>query len=184
MSSSNNTANPPIPVIPDPAASLSSASTIQPGSPSSTTQSPGSEGAFFPKFIKILQKASKKLFIWFVFTVVVGLLPIVASWFLGHFDRKLADPIDLFVHGELLIISFALAADAMGDLFNSNKLGGIAGVFLFGICFVLFALSGLIFAGLGIIGTAIDKQGVSTFSFYMLAATFLASMGCKILTEV
>ena len=152
---------------------------------SSAKQSIGSRlRVVFPKFMGIFKKVIKKLVIWFIFTVAIGLLPIIASWFLGHFDHKLSDPFDLFFRGELLIIAFALAADAMGDLVNSNKLDNTVGVLLFGICFILFALFGLVFAGLGIMGSAIDKESVGTFSFYMLGATFVASMGCKILTEV
>src|SRR5438876_2071715 len=111
MSTSNNPANPPPPTNPNPP--------INPA-PAAQQHHVSKFREDLSKFIEILKKASKKLIIWLFFTVIIGLLPIIASGLLGHFNHTLKDNFDLFFHGELLIISFVLAADAMGDLINSN----------------------------------------------------------------
>ncbi len=183
-SSSNNPTSLPIPPTPN-----NPNTTIIPTSPV-TAQSPSlKKQVFFSKSKSVLKKASRKLFNWFIFTVIIGLMPITISIIFGNFDHKLSDVFNLFIHGELLIICFALAADAMGDLVSNKKMDKGIGYVLFGLCIVWFTLSGFVFAGLTIVASYvdvekyIDKQDVGIFSIYMLIATLLTSMSCKILTE-
>ncbi len=66
-----------------------------------------------------------KLLKWAIFTVVISLVPfgvLALNVLIEGNDIQVAA---LWPHGELMLVATALAADALGDLIASNRLGGI-----------------------------------------------------------
>jgi hypothetical protein len=61
-----------------------------------------------------------KLARWFVFSVLIALLPICFTYVYMLTDGKSPSLPDVLARGELLLISVALAADALGDLIASG----------------------------------------------------------------
>ena len=132
-----------------------------------------------------------KLFKWFVFNVLLAVLPFVSADIYLWFHKKFDDILkpwrhgDLFwPHGELFLIASAIGADAVGGLaWRSSPAGPtwlkrIAGVG----CAVLVLLS---FGWYGMVQAdpsySVDR--VVEGSQYVLIFTLVASVFCKAFSE-
>ncbi len=62
-----------------------------------------------------------KIVRWFVFTVLVSLVPFVMVALNMWSDDKTVQLVALWPHGELLLVSTALAANAVGDLIPTRS---------------------------------------------------------------
>jgi hypothetical protein len=58
---------------------------------------------------------------WLGFSVIIGLVPIIASLILAALIKKPTSLLEIIAHGELFIISIALVAEALRDLQYINK---------------------------------------------------------------
>src|SRR5579864_4428578 len=58
---------------------------------------------------------------WIGFSVIIGLVPIIASLTIAALIKKPTSILEIIAHGELLIISIALVAEALRDLQYNNK---------------------------------------------------------------
>src|SRR5579863_1592711 len=83
-----------------------------------------------------------KLLKWLIFTVVVALVPfgIVALDLWDKGDNLFAWSV-LWPHGELMLVSTALAADALGDLIASDRPSGSLKIAAGGGCLVVLIIT-------------------------------------------
>jgi hypothetical protein len=84
--------------------------------------------------------------IWLIFSVVLALAPLIfntVSTFMTGVDPSMAD---LIGHGELLIVSVALGADAVGKLIGTGPHYKTPKVVASGACIFLVIISSLLFS--------------------------------------
>lgn len=126
----------------------------------------------------------EKITYWFIFNVVIALLPLVFNVLL-IFSRDIPFNAEaLFFRGELLIVSAAIAADAVGGLIGGGQKNRISRLIIGGMCVVLLCLSSLLFAAISIDETAFSPSRVTIISLVMFLSTVVASGSCKWLSEV
>src|SRR5579859_849894 len=78
---------------------------------------------------------------WIGFSVIIGLVPIIASLTIAALIKKPTSILEIIAHGELLIISIALVAEALRDLqyTNKEKSDGFKSFIQWGACIVLIS---------------------------------------------
>lgn len=127
----------------------------------------------------------RRILKWFLFSVLIALAPLAAdglnrlSQISGTISLK---PITVGIlgHGELLLISAALAADTIGDLIASGEQFKTLKLVTGGASAIIILLASIWYADIaGILlgGRALDFTTVAYGSSIILAATVLAS-GC------
>lgn len=62
----------------------------------------------------------RKLLGWFIFTLIFSLLPIYLNWLSGVSRDQALTMVNLTSHGELLIISVAITAAALGEIITND----------------------------------------------------------------
>jgi hypothetical protein len=125
----------------------------------------------------------EKLMNWFAFNIFIAILPIIAHLAKLFNEGQNISFFDLFSHGELLLISVAITADAIGELVLKGKTKGrYAAYFYLGVMFAFG--SGTWFATLGIDGAA--SQVERSFAILSIALFFgsVFAANCKFLAEV
>ena len=132
------------------------------------------------------KKAVKTFTIWFVFTVIVALIPISFNVVAVIF-RQSQHPalLTVLAKGELLIVSVAVGSDEIGRYFASDT-NEIYEIIPACICFVLVISSAFLFplfATLSPTDTSITAQDLSSTSTFMFFATILSSGVCVLMTE-
>jgi hypothetical protein len=160
---------------------------------------------------KVLARHRKKrrsnLLRWLGFSVVIGLLPILASGIISTATQKPFSLEETLSHGELLIISIAIVVEALRDLLYANRGtdDDFRSLIIFGCCTVI-VLSCLLFGILAAhdagvsstIATVVDmkdnskavtalknsENGLNTgfvmyYSFIMFVIALLAGGSCK-----
>jgi hypothetical protein len=86
---------------------------------------------------------------WGLFTVAIAVLPFAGVGLIAWLGDDPFSFAKLWQHGELLLVSIALSADAIGDLIFSTLHGTtrpLGRVVLTGVCLLLFGLEILFFA--------------------------------------
>jgi hypothetical protein len=124
---------------------------------------------------------SEKLLRWFIFSVVISLLPLAFYYVRAMTDGKAVSLPELLARGELLLIAVALAADAIGDLLASKSAGmlkTIAG----GGCVITVGFSSFYFADVST-KTAANVTVVFWMSLVLFAVSMISSACCKWLAE-
>lgn len=122
---------------------------------------------FFAKSPKIIQ--------WIIFTVLFTLLPFYLDLFLQIAKAKV-DVYNLFSHGELMLISSAISAETIGEIYMSNKRNSNSMLLNFGFnCIFLFFSAGIY---------VILKEYSSTFlvfaSLAIYFSTIIAALSSKV----
>ncbi len=87
-----------------------------------------------------------RLLRWFFFTVLVSLVPfgmVAVAFWSGDISFRLAN---LWPHGELLVVSTALAADAMGELIPTKATARRAKIISGGCCVLVLLISAIWYA--------------------------------------
>jgi hypothetical protein len=125
-------------------------------------------------------------FRWLVFSVLFGLIPFASAFFHLLITGQPA-PLPgtlpgLVAHGELFIISAALAADALGDLIASGKEWAIFKVFAGGGCVLALGLASLMFADVSFNASS-KPDVVYNASLWIFFTTLVSSGACKVLAE-
>jgi hypothetical protein len=123
-----------------------------------------------------------KIVIWFVFTVLVSLVPFVMVALNMWSDDKAVQLVALWPHGELLLVSTALAANAVGDLIPTRSFATRTKIVAAGSCIVLLIVAALWYAMIqGHPEFKLEK--ISEGSITLFVFTLIASGSCKLLAE-
>ena len=134
---------------------------------------------------KYLKKSGRKLLIWSVCTFVASVLPLGARGLYTYYNHTLHSPYDLVMHGELFLLSVALATHSIGELHVNNKAHFLAGNIFFWIFFILFSFFLLMYSMLSV-GTVNNQQGIEglgSLSLSLYVTTYLFSVACKVYVE-
>ena len=123
--------------------------------------------------------------IWFVFTVVITLLPIIFNGILSlFFVESNVSLSNVLVHGELFIVSVGIGSDAIGRVFASRTKRDFD-ITIVGGCFILVVISaglfGVFSAPLNI--SNLNYDNVSLFSLVTFTMTILLSAICVFMSE-
>jgi hypothetical protein len=133
---------------------------------------------------EISRKIQKKLIIWTTFSVLIGSFPIILNLLILFAQNKPIYFFDLFAHGELLLISIAIAAGAMGDMIYSKRFERVRDIASICTCFIIILFSISWFASLGIGGKASNTVGFGIISIVLFIATVFVSGNCEAIVEV
>lgn len=129
-----------------------------------------------------------KLIRWTIFSVAVALLPLVFHALQLTTRGKAVSVTAVTSHGELLLISVALAAAAIGDLLgNRNWTLSIPKLVASGFCMLMLLLSSFYYADISacrMSGQLIEDGVIATVSVLSYAFTLVCSGCCVALAEV
>jgi hypothetical protein len=125
---------------------------------------------------------TSKLLRWFLFAVVISLVPLLFTGLTLWGDDKIVSLAALWPHGELLLISTAIAAEAIGGMIPTGPNAGSAKIVSTGACTILLFISALWYAVIQAHpGFKADK--ISESSLALFALTLVAALCCKALAE-
>ena len=71
-----------------------------------------------------MRTKAEKTGLWFAFSVVLALLPLLVNLLMFHVDGKPIAWFELVSHGELFLVAAALSADGLGRLRVRGEIGG------------------------------------------------------------
>lgn len=89
---------------------------------------------------------AEKLVRWFMFSVLVSLVPLALTYFILWVDRREVHLEMLVARGELLLISTTLGAAALGELFPGTRENALEKLLSGGALVLLMLTSSLFFA--------------------------------------
>lgn len=119
---------------------------------------------------------------WFIFSVVISLVPLFTSYVGLALDRRTAGLAAVIGRGELLLITTTLAAAAIGELIPSGRERGTQKLLAGGACTVIVLLSSLVFAAVQARPHA-DPALTFVLSMSLFCGTLLASGSCLYLAH-
>jgi hypothetical protein len=121
-----------------------------------------------------------RLLKWAFFTVLISLAPLILTGLsLWAEDRMMMSL--LWPHGELLLISTAVAADAVGAMVPTGPNARKSKIVSVGSCVVLLTVSALWYAMIQVHGYSPGKISESSVALFL--ATLIAAFGCQVLAE-
>lgn len=130
-------------------------------------------------------KKKNQLLLWLFLGVVFALSPLACNFLLLRVDGKPATILELCSRGELFLISAAIAADALGKLFNQSQ--GRAAQIVCGIgCVYLLFWASVEFAMVApklSVPQSYNSVGVAWDSIWVFAFTIAAGMGAVLISE-
>lgn len=91
---------------------------------------------------------AEKLVRWFMFSVLVSLVPLALTYFNLWLDHREGQFEVLVARGELLLICTTLGAAAIGELFPGNREHGLAKLLIAGGLILLILISSVCFAAI------------------------------------
>ena len=106
----------------------------------------GSSGGRTGKGGGAMSTTQEKLVRWFMFSVLVSLVPLALTYFNLWVDRRDVRLDMLVARGELLLISTTLGATALGELFPSTRENALEKLLSGGALVVLMLMSSFFFA--------------------------------------
>jgi hypothetical protein len=126
----------------------------------------------------------ERLVKWIVFSVVISLLPLAADWAnrISQGRSGISEDVlaEVLAHGELLLISAAIAADAVGDLIGSRPEFKMLKYLAGGACLAIILFGSLWYADIAANfrdGLALDHVMIAKWSTWILGLTVFTS-GC------
>ena len=121
--------------------------------------------------------SAEKFTIWLFSSVLFALLPLVFSAGVLLMEGRQIKLPDMLAHGELLIVSAGIAADATGQALLGNISKGLSRILSSASCVVILALSSYCFAFVSISPTVqIDTANVAELSVTIFFLTMLTSI--------
>jgi len=123
---------------------------------------------------------------WFIFSVVIGILPIIWTGLRLLTQGSALSLESLFGRGDLLLVASALSAAAIGELFLSTSDRSVFKLFSGGGCLIVIMVSCLWYSdivGYLLSGASYDKVIVSKLSIGLFVLSFLASAGSHSLAD-
>lgn len=133
---------------------------------------------------KLSPKMKKKIIAWVTFSIMISIFPLLLNIAYAFGNNKPIVFLELFAHGELLLISVGISADAIGDLISSGNIKSVTSIIVLCCCILILLFSASWFASLGIGGSAANKQGFGISSLILFFTTLILSGICKVLAEV
>lgn len=127
-----------------------------------------------------------KLIRWFVFGVLVALVPIVVSY-LDLVVKSQAVKFDnLIGDGGLLLIISAICAGAIGELIGSGRSALFFKIVSTGVTVIILLISSFMFASIfeGRANLSVDVHAVADLSFWIFIIGMISCAGCIALSEL
>ncbi len=118
---------------------------------------------------------------WIIFSVIIALMPLVFNVLRGVIKGQGIDIVQVFSEGELLLVSAAIAAGSLGQLFGGGSSHGVAKLISGGSCTIILMLTSLCFAyisGAKSSSEVLNMRAISYGSMIMLGFTVSASLCC------
>ncbi len=135
-----------------------------------------------------MQRTTHRLTRWAIFSVAVALLPLVFHALQLATRGKPVSVAAVTAHGELLLISVALAAAAIGDLLGSrNWTHSLSKLVSSGFCMLMLLLASFYYADICACrmgGQPIEDAVISKVSILSYLFTLICSASCVALSEV
>lgn len=125
---------------------------------------------------------AEKLVRWFIFSVLIALLPIVFAYWHIATDGKHPNWASIVAHGELMLVSVALAADAIGELIGRGAAKPLKKILAGGGCTITVISASFYFADVSS-KPPVDLELVLRTSLGIFLLTVIASASCKALAE-
>lgn len=127
-----------------------------------------------------MQSRSEKLLRWFIFSVLIALVPLAVSYLGLRLEQQAASLYLLTARGELLLVSTTIASAAVGELIPAGRRKPIRKLLAGGCCMLLITVSSFLFATIQARSSA-DPLTVFTASVALFGGTLLASFGAMYL---
>ena len=127
------------------------------------------------------RRAKDRLVRWSLFGVLVSLVPFVVRWMLEQTAGNGIAHSGLVSQGELLLVSTAIAATAVGDLFNVHPRLRVRCSAVAGCCLLLVAISSAYYGAVAI--TESNKRSVVVFSILLFILSLVGGAASIITAE-
>jgi hypothetical protein len=125
----------------------------------------------------------RAIVLWCTIDVLIGSGTIVWSVLTLFAGGKPIQFFDLFAHGELLIISALIAANAIGDLIRNEGISSTRSTILFCVTLLILLFGFLGFPSLGPGGEAVNIVGYGQFSLAWYFLSIITGLHCVIIKE-
>lgn len=126
-----------------------------------------------------------RIFIWIFFSVLVALTPLVFQTIFFSINGNSYDLFDLVGQGELLLISTALCATSIGELFNNYSHGyylNTLKIISSGLTLLILLISAFAFSVISSLDILhqnnINKEIIVSLSFYIFSFSVIVSTSC------
>jgi len=125
----------------------------------------------------------EELLLWALFSVIIALLPFAIHSLLILTRGDIPTATLLFSKGELVLVSSAIVASAMGSLFISGRKYKITKIIVGGLCVCVLILASAWFAIISIESNSpsFDANFASNGSIVMFVFSVISSAGCVML---
>lgn len=120
---------------------------------------------------------TERLVRWFLFSVLVSLIPLALTYVNLLLDGREAHLAMLLARGELLLVSATLGAAALGELFPSGREHAMAKLLASGASVLMIVLSSVCFASIQSRQSP-DPGPVLVLSVFLFAGMLLAAGSC------
>ncbi len=127
---------------------------------------------------------AEKLTRWFIFGVVVSLLPFALAFLNLWASKKPAKIEDLFSRGELLLVSTAIGAAAIGELLGIKDTHALGKIIVGGFSFVTVLTQMAWYAYASDASRGLDGRYVAKFSIVFFVVTLFCSSACLFLAGI
>ena len=127
---------------------------------------------------------AEKLTRWCIFGGVVSLLPISLAYLNLWASKKPAKIEDLFSRGELLLVSTAIGAAAIGELLGVKDTYALGKIIVGGCSFVAVLTQMAWYAYASDASRGLDGRNVAKFSVFLFAVTLICSLACLLLAGI
>lgn len=130
------------------------------------------------------KRMAEKLTRWFIFGVVVSLLPFALAYLNLWASKKPAKIEDLLSRGELLLVSTAIGAAAIGELLGVKDTHALGKIIVGGCSFVAVLMQMAWYACTSDASRGLDGQYVARSSLVFFAVTLVCSFACLFLAGI
>ena len=127
---------------------------------------------------------------WLFFSVIIALLPILAGVVILLLFQQPITFLNTISHGELLLVSTAILAEAIGELLVNDTVNRIFKVLVSGLNLAVFGMACLLYATIvsAMNNTTpgsrkIDPETIAVISFIVFGWTMLTGIGSKWVAE-
>ncbi len=127
---------------------------------------------------------AEKLTRWFIFGVVVSLLPFALAYLNLWASKKPVKIEDLFSRGELLLVSTAIGAAAIGELLGIKETHALYKIIIGGCSFVAVLTQMAWYAYASDASRRLDGRNVAKLSVAFFVVTLFCSAACLFLVSI
>ena len=133
-----------------------------------------------------MANAANKLVRWFIFGVVIAIVPLAYSYLDLVMKRKTPTLTSIIGDGGLLLIISAICAGALGELIGSGRGATVFKIISSGGTVVILLLSSLLFASIieGKLTAGFDASAIASTSAWIFVIGMLPCAACVALSEL